>query len=93
MRKIQVLELAQSSDVDQVPHRLHGDSRGQAWFLVFARRGMKNYVRCPRNSRNSSPRVDSGCGLVAMTSLFTLTNDRFGPPLRSFIRRAIGEYS
>ncbi len=27
--------------------------------------------------------MDSGCGLVAMTSLFTLTNDRFGPPLRS----------
>ena len=26
----------------------YGASRGQAWFLVFARRGMKNYVRCSR---------------------------------------------
>ncbi len=25
-----------------------GASRGQAWFLVFARRGMKNHVRCSR---------------------------------------------
>ena len=30
--------------------RWHGASRGQAWFLVCARRGMKNYVRFPRNS-------------------------------------------
>ncbi|MGO9464862.1 MAG: S1/P1 nuclease [Isosphaeraceae bacterium] len=30
--------------------KINGASRGQAWFSVFARCGMKNYVWCPPNS-------------------------------------------